>query len=100
MNSTDEENIHNNPDASAWAKHFKSFYSEADEELMTAWFAAAMMAAVDYKDKQGINEIDKLSERISELEAALRDLMGAVKHLDPCPGTYERAKKVLENDNG
>ena len=36
---------------------------------------------------------------IRELEAALRDLLGAVKHLEPCPATYERAIKALPQKN-
>lgn len=48
--------IHTNPDAQAWAKFFAEKYKvwseagvEADtEELMTAWFANAMMAMHDH----------------------------------------------------
>ena len=46
-----DRSIHSNPDARAWAEFFKSTFpdSGADEETMLAWFANAMMAAVDVK---------------------------------------------------
>jgi len=44
--------IHSNPDAKAWAAEFKKRFPDADEELMHTWFANAMMAMSDYKDRE------------------------------------------------
>lgn len=41
--------IHANPDARAWAKFFMECHKgPLDEELMTTWFANAMMAMHDH----------------------------------------------------
>lgn len=45
--------IHRNPDAQAWAKFFMESFNKnpnfiVDEEIMTGWFANAMMAMHDH----------------------------------------------------
>lgn len=52
MMSEYDMSIHSNPDAQAWAKFFMKTMDEneivIDVELMTAWFANAMMAMHDH----------------------------------------------------
>jgi len=56
--------IHANPDARAWAKFFCETNKAANLEMMTAWFANAMMAMHDHiKGIKAING-DHLSELI------------------------------------
>jgi hypothetical protein len=52
MNTEYDMSIHTNPDAMAWAKFFigtqEKNKTDIDEELMTMWFANAMMAMHDH----------------------------------------------------
>ena len=50
-----DKNVHQNPDAKAWAEFFLQTLKDRnwsidniDEDLMTGWFANAMMAMHDY----------------------------------------------------
>ena len=51
--------IHSNQDASAWAKFYKSTFKDADEDLMHAWFANAMMAMHDHLYREKIVPLEK-----------------------------------------
>ena len=63
MSSNYDMSIHNNPDARAWAKFYCECYPGADEELMTGWFANAMMAMYDSLKGQMNDEIDSSEEQ-------------------------------------
>jgi hypothetical protein len=65
-----DRSIHNNPDAQAWAKFFMATVKEQgwcvdhiDEELMTGWFANAMMAMHDHVKREwvGLTSDDVIS---------------------------------------
>lgn len=44
---SDEVKLHDTIDAVVWAKEFKRLNPDADEDLMRAWFANAIMAGFD-----------------------------------------------------
>jgi len=45
-----DTNIHTNPDARAWAKLFREIYPNCNvpDDIMSGWFANAMMAMHDH----------------------------------------------------
>jgi hypothetical protein len=66
-----DKSIHSNPDAQAWAKFFISTVQEQswrlediDENLMTGWFANAMMAMHDHVKKEWVGYTKEDRERI------------------------------------
>ncbi len=47
-----DRSIHYNPSALAWAEFFCLHYPEMDVDLMTSWFANAMMAMSDWEARE------------------------------------------------
>jgi len=75
-------NIHDNPDAKAWAEEFAKHFDLPDVETMIGWFANAMMAMHDHvkradKDEEvGEEDIaqflsDKWNECVNEAKGSL-----------------------------
>jgi exonuclease VII small subunit len=56
-----------------------------------------MMMALDYeKAKENLTaHVAKITEQRNELLEALKDLVGATTHLQPCPATLERALAAI-----
>ena len=65
-----DRSIHSNPDATTWADLFLETFPNcgADRDTMVGWFANAIMAMYDWKDRQQKPLSDELYERLRTLE--------------------------------
>ena len=115
LNMTEEQNtaptydrsIHHNPDAQAWARFYCETVPDADEALMTGWFANAMMAMHDWQAQNhetaclalttAQTEAAAMVARVAELEGALLAAANALAWAErrmACPAYAE----VIAND--
>lgn len=69
-----DTSIHTNPDARAWAEFYCKKFPAADLEVMTAWFANAMMAMHDHLMLKGVPiNGDHAQYLLDNKEAAARE---------------------------
>lgn len=83
-NVTDLSALSHEPDASKWAAAYKKTFPDADEELMLAWFANAMMAMHDYlEQKECTRATAQQAAEIAELRAEVERLKAGIKAFLP-----------------